>query len=1367
MVRRNMGLAPWFALVGYLLASQPATAQTFRTFSTPGVPFPAGPGPNAIAVGDFNGDGKVDVAIANVLDGAGTGTVRVVLGDGHGGFTAALGSPFSVGNNPWSIAVGDFNRDGKPDLAVANDGAANQQPDSISIFLGDGRGGFTPAPGSPIALPPNTGPLSLAVADFNADGKLDLVSANLHNNTVSVFLGNGDGTFALAAGSPIAVPISPWSVAVADFNGDGKPDIAVGSYCCGVAVLLGDGAGHLTSAAGSPFSAGPMPFSIAIGDFNGDGKPDLAVGNWSGYQNSPGDPGWFGNVTILLNDGAGSFTPANNGRFDVGRYVGSVVVADFNQDGRLDIVALTANDMQCSLLLGDGRGGFTNTSGPFAVPDFLSAAAVADVDRDGTPDVVTSNGSVLLNLSKSPAFTMVGSHVGNFTQGTVARYSVTVSNTAGAGPTRELLTVTEIVPTGLSFVSMTGTGWNCIAGACTRRDPLTGGLSYPPITVTVNVPLGAPAQVTNLVTLSHLGLPDVTAGDPTIINRLPQSIIWAPLSDRPYSAVPFALAGIATSGLAVTYTSLTPPVCTVSGIVVSVVGAGACSITASQAGNAIFANAPDSTNSFTVTKVLLIVTPDAKTAAYGTIPAFTARITGFVHGDSSGVVAGSPGFTTNATVTNGLPNVGSWVITPAAGTLSAANYTFSFATGILSVTPATLTVTANAAKVYGAALPVISAAITGFVNGDTSAVISGAAGLTTAATPSSNTASYPITVAAGTLAAANYTFVFVNGTLTITKASTTTGLSLSRYSLVATLGITLPGAGVPTGTVQFLNGNTVAGTVPLAGSTATLPNTAGTYTAVYSGDANFNGSVSNTVVIYSPAVSSVSLSSSLDPSPLGQPVTFTASVTGDGGPPATAPPSGSVQFLDGGKLLGIAGLTGGRAAFTTSALSGGYHMIIAAYIGDGVFPPAQASYGQRVSAAITMNMTATPAAPVFGQTVVVTAGVAVAVPPGFAAPTGTVTFQETGATLFAPGTTLGIATLASGAATISLNSLAAGSHTIIAAYSGDTTWLSYSQAITVAVSPAPTSTRASLSVDSTGQIVLTASVVPVVSGSGMPTGKIQFIDTSNSATVAGTTLSGGKAAAAAGASACSRSIAAVYSGDGNFKGSISSPLPVAINAAAGLNTALAPDAMAALYNITGLSGDVAAALPLTTSLAGTTVKITDSAGESRLALLYGAFASIGQINFVIPAGTAPGTALVTIALPGGAILTTVLSVANSAPGIFTANGSGQGAYAGEVLHVHADGSRSIESPANPIDLGPPGDQVFLVLFATGIRHAASLTATVNGVPAPVLFFGAQVQYEGLDQVNLALPRTLAGAGLVDIQISADARPANLVAVPIR
>src|SRR5262249_30903365 len=94
---------------------------------------------NDVTLADFNGDGKLDMAAVFVLDAAGTGSVRIYLGDGHAGFVLAPGSPFAVGNNPWQVAAGDFNRDGKMDLAVCNDGAANQKPDSISVMLGDGR----------------------------------------------------------------------------------------------------------------------------------------------------------------------------------------------------------------------------------------------------------------------------------------------------------------------------------------------------------------------------------------------------------------------------------------------------------------------------------------------------------------------------------------------------------------------------------------------------------------------------------------------------------------------------------------------------------------------------------------------------------------------------------------------------------------------------------------------------------------------------------------------------------------------------------------------------------------------------------------------------------------------------------------------------------------------------------------------------------------------------------------------------------------------------------------------------------------------------------------------------------------------------
>jgi uncharacterized protein (TIGR03437 family) len=746
--------------------------------------------------------------------------------------------------------------------------------------------------------------------------------------------------------------------------------------------------------------------------------------------------------------------------------------------------------------------------------------------------------------------------------------------------------------------------------------------------------------------------------------------------------------------------------------------------------------------------------------------------------------------TTNTILATGVPVNGSGQASVTLSTLTAATHviqaTFapgdtslaSSGTAWVTVMKAPLTVTANnVSKVYGAALPLFYATITGYVNGDTSAVVSGAASLATAATAASNVGSYPIVAAAGTLAAANYAFGFVNGALLITKANTTTGLSLSRYTLTASIGVILPGLGTPTGTVQFLNGATVAGTIPLAGSTATLNVPPGSYTAVYSGDINFGGSTSNTVVFYAPGISSVSLTSSVSPSVLGQAVTFTASVSGEGGPPSTSP-SGVVQFLDGAKLLGTGNLSGGQAKVSTSALSGGYHTIIARYTGDSVFPAAEVSYPQTVAATVTINLTTAPANAVFGQAVVLRATVSASVPPGFAAPTGQVTFQEAGTTLFAANTTLGTAALASGNADFTLSSLAAGNHTIIAAYSGDGVWQANARSTMVAVSQAATTTSTSVSINAAGQVVLTASVAPLDQGNGIPTGNIQFVNASNNAVVASAALSGRKAVVATTASAVACPMVAVYSGDENFRGSSSPPLPVAVNAASSLPGSFAPDGMTGMFAVTGLSGETPATLPLGTSLSGVTVRVTDSAGVSRPAQLYGVFASTGQINFVIPGDTAAGPALVTITLPGGGTLTTVLTIAKSAAGIFSANRNGQGVYAGQVVHVHADGSQDIESPAalglgsqtytpNPIDLGPPDDRVFLVLYGTGIQHAVSLTATQNGVTLPVLFFGPQGQYAGLDQINIALPRSLAGAGLVSIIVSADGEAANPVTVAIQ
>jgi hypothetical protein len=359
-----------------------------------GSPFPVAPAPLAVAVGDFNKDGRLDLVTANrgASYGGQSGSVSVLLGNGAGGFTKAPGSPFAVAGTgtPWSVAVGDFNRDGRLDLATAN-GASN----SVSVLLGNGAGGFTPAPGSPFVV--GSLPESLVVGDFNRDGRPDLAVANAASDNVSVLLGNGAGGFTKAPGSPLAVGApggKPASIAVGDFNRDGRPDLAIANYDSNsVSVLLGNGAGGFTPAPRSPFAVGGVPGWVVVGDFNKDGRLDLATANTVRPAT----------VSVLLGNGAGGFTPAPGSPFGLHYLPRSLAVGDFNRDGRPDLALANQNGHSVSVLLGNGRGGFRPARhSPFGVGRYPDGLVVADFNRDGRPDLATANlysndVSVLLN----------------------------------------------------------------------------------------------------------------------------------------------------------------------------------------------------------------------------------------------------------------------------------------------------------------------------------------------------------------------------------------------------------------------------------------------------------------------------------------------------------------------------------------------------------------------------------------------------------------------------------------------------------------------------------------------------------------------------------------------------------------------------------------------------------------------------------------------------------------------------------------------------------------------------------------------------------------------------------------------------------
>jgi hypothetical protein len=201
-------------------------------------------------------------------------TVQVLLSNGDDTFKEATGSPITVGQEPSSIVLGDFNNDGNQDFAVSN-----FKDNTFSLFLGNGDGTFKQATGSPFPLPATaTGPIAMVTSDFNSDGNADLAIVTETTNNALVLLGTGNATFSLAPSSPFAVGKTPVAVATADLNGDSHPDLVVVNQADNTAsVLLGNGDGTFTSAPNSPLPTGQSPTAVAIADYNGDGIPDFAV----------------------------------------------------------------------------------------------------------------------------------------------------------------------------------------------------------------------------------------------------------------------------------------------------------------------------------------------------------------------------------------------------------------------------------------------------------------------------------------------------------------------------------------------------------------------------------------------------------------------------------------------------------------------------------------------------------------------------------------------------------------------------------------------------------------------------------------------------------------------------------------------------------------------------------------------------------------------------------------------------------------------------------------------------------------------------------------------------------------------------------
>ena len=545
-----------------------------------GSPFAAGNLPGAIVTADFNGDGIPDIAALNLR----YGQITVLLGNGSGGFTAAPGSPLETPVTAilgGGIATGDFSGDGIPDLVVS-------LSDRVVVYLGNGSGGFTFAsffgmytPGVPV------------VGDFNDDGIQDVAVAcngqqsdSGFTDAMVILLGDGTGQFSAPISDQIIFPkvndgYVTFSLAVGDFNGDGIQDlVAVDSVHTSLTVMLGNGSGGFT-----PIPGGPFIFDSPINFVDRPANAAIVVGDFNGDGIQDVATSYYSSsVAVLLGNGMGGFTPATGSPFlgtNWSTGPNALAEADFNGDGIPDLVVGGYFGGYVTVLLGNGSGGFTVAS-PFPTGFGATSIVAADFNGDGIEDVAgaeeTSNDMAILFGGQASSASML-----------------TAAPTSGVAPGATLRLVLTVSDTTAAFNQPTGTA-TFYDGSTLLG---TSNQNASPFAFTIS----------NLTSGSHTltatyGSDSRTAGSTSnsllIRVELPQTITFGPLPNVAVGTTAFTLSATATSGDAVSFASGTPVVCSVSGNIVTILASGGCSITASQAGDANYAAAVPVTQKFTV-----------------------------------------------------------------------------------------------------------------------------------------------------------------------------------------------------------------------------------------------------------------------------------------------------------------------------------------------------------------------------------------------------------------------------------------------------------------------------------------------------------------------------------------------------------------------------------------------------------------------------------------------------------------------------------------------------------------------------------------------------------------------------------------------
>ncbi len=652
---------------------------------------------------------------ATVSWGDGSSSAGVIGYDTAAPFTFASNLP--TGHGPGAVAAADLDGDRHLDLVVAN-----ALDDSVQVFLGNGDGTFQ----APLAYSLGAAsPTALAVADLG-NGHLDIVTANSNTGTVSVLLGNGDGTFQVLA--PLTAGTNPSAIALGNL-GNGHVDIVTANRSSDdVSVFLGNGDG--TFGAATSFAAGESPDGVAIGDVNGDGKPDVVVAD-------AGDD----SVWVMLGNGRGRLQGSTT--FAVGSQPSAVALARLSA-GPLDIVTANAGSNNVSVLMGNGDSTFQPAVN-YAVGSVPAALLVTDANGDGKPDVVTAN-----NGDNSVS---VLAGVGNGTFGTATSYAL------GSGAT---------APTSVAVGDLDGAGVADLVTANSLSDNLT--LLLPPYTVTggnkyaaasgahpfvvgVKVGHGNTSASGNTATVAVTPAPlTITAQDQTMTYGGTMPALTAKFDGLVNGDQPGAVTGLSLA---------TAP----AG---SAVGTYPITATGATDGNYTITLVNGTLH---ITPAPLTITADDKSMTYGgSLPALTATFNGLVNGDQPSAVTGLSLSTVAAS-----SHVGNYAITASGATDG--NYTIALNNGTLHITAAPLTITAdNRTMPYGGPLPALTVSYSGLTNGDTPTSFAALnPGLTvgTTATSASHVAGgpYPITVSGAS--DNDYSITYMQGGLTVTPVALT------------------------------------------------------------------------------------------------------------------------------------------------------------------------------------------------------------------------------------------------------------------------------------------------------------------------------------------------------------------------------------------------------------------------------------------------------------------------------------------------------------------------------------------------------------------------------------------------------------------